>query len=550
MQADMAVRAAPARAGRNSGAVVASTTARRAVRTGALWGYVFGVTVASSAWTYTSAYKTAAQRARIAALFGSNSGLAAINGPARQIQTVAGYTVWKSFMFLIIVGSVWGLLTGTKLLRGEEDAGRWELLLAGQTTRRGAAGQALAGLGAGAVTLWALTAVITVVVGRLPKISLPVGPSLFFSVALVAPAVMFLAAGAFASQLAATRRQAAGYAGAALGACYAIRLVADSGTSLAWLRWLSPLGWAEELQPLTSPRPLALLPIAGLTVALGGSAVYLAGRRDLGDGILPDRDSARSHTRLLGGPAGLAARLARPALLGWAAGIAALALLMGFIAKQGGKALTSTSSAENVFTRLGVHGGTAAAYLGFTFLTVAWLVAFMAAGQVTAARAEEAEGRLDNLLVRPVSRWSWLGGRVTLAAAAVVAVGLLAGLFTWAGAASQGSGVSLGSLLSAGINVAFPALAVLGLGVLVMGVWPRATTAVTYGVLAWSLLVELAGGFFGSNHWLLDASVFHHTAAAPAVNPHWTSAAALAAVGAAAALLGGVAFARRDLASE
>jgi hypothetical protein len=45
---------------------------------------------------------------------------------------VAGYTVWKSFMFLIVVGSAWGLLTGTKLLRGEEDAGRWELLLAGR----------------------------------------------------------------------------------------------------------------------------------------------------------------------------------------------------------------------------------------------------------------------------------------------------------------------------------------------------------------------------------------------------------------------------------
>jgi ABC-2 type transport system permease protein len=549
MQADLAVRA-PARTKRNPATVVASTTARRAIRTGALWGYVFGATVASSAWSYASVYKTAAERARVAALFGFNTGLSAIDGPARQIQTVAGYTVWKSFMFLIIVGSVWGLLTGTKLLRGEEDAGRWEVLLAGQTTRRGAVGQALAGLGAGAVALWALTAVITVVVGRLPKVGIPAGPSLYFSVALVAPAVMFLAAGAFASQLAATRRQAAGYAGAALGACYAVRLVADSGTGLAWLRWVSPLGWVEELQPLTSPRPLALLPIAGLTVALGGSAVYLAGRRDTGASILPDRSSARPHTRLLGGPAGLAVRLARPALLGWTAAIAALALLMGFIAKQGGQALTSSSSAEKVFSRLGAHGGSAAAYLGFTFLTVAWLIAFMAAGQVTAARAEEAEGRLDNLLVRPVSRWSWLAGRVVLAIAALAAGGLVAGLFAWAGAASQGSGISLPSLLDAGINVVFPALAVLGIGVLAMGVWPRATTAVTYGVLAWSLLIELAGGFFSSSHWLLDTSVFHHMAPAPAMSPDWTSAGVLAAVGAVAALLGGLAFARRDLATE
>ncbi|HXZ77157.1 MAG TPA: hypothetical protein VEH31_40690, partial [Streptosporangiaceae bacterium] len=108
---------------------------------------------------------------------------------------------------------------------------------------------------------------ITVVAGQLPRVGIAAGPMLFFSVALVAPAAMFLAAGALASQLAATRRQAAAYAGAVLGICYALRMVADSGTGLEWLHWATPLGWVEELQPLTAPRPLALLPIAGLVIA-------------------------------------------------------------------------------------------------------------------------------------------------------------------------------------------------------------------------------------------------------------------------------------------
>lgn len=549
MHADLAAKAT-APAGRYPAAVAGLRTARRAVRSGALWGYVFGVTVASSAYGYTTAYRTPGQRARVAALFGSNPGLAAVNGPARQIQTVAGYTVWKSFMFLIIVGAVWGLLTGTKLLRGEEDAGRWELLLAGQTTRRRAAAQAVAGLGAGLAALWALTAVITVVAGQLPRVGIAAGPALYFALALVTPAAMFLAAGALASQLAATRRQAAGYAGAVLGACYALRLVADSGTGLAWLRWATPLGWTEELQPLTLPRPLALLPIAGLAAVLGGLAVYLAGVRDVGAGVLPERGGARPRTRLLAGPACLAARLERPALLAWAAAIGAWALLLGYLARQGGSMLTSSSSVERVVTRLGAHGAGAADYLGFTFLTVAWLVAFIAAGQVAAARAEEAEGRLEHLLVRPVSRAAWLAGRAAVAAMAVAVGGLLAGLLAWAGAASQDTRVSLPSLLAAGINVVPPALCILGIGVLVMGVWPRATSAVTYGLLAWSLLIELSGGFFSSSHWLLDTSVFHHVAASPAVSPDWVSAAVLAAIGAAAAVAGGAAFRRRDLVGE
>ena len=42
-------------------------------------------------------------------------------------------------MILSVIGGVWALLTATRLLRGEEEEGRWELLLTGQTTRLRAA---------------------------------------------------------------------------------------------------------------------------------------------------------------------------------------------------------------------------------------------------------------------------------------------------------------------------------------------------------------------------------------------------------------------------
>jgi ABC-2 type transport system permease protein len=534
-------------AGRLPGAVIAVRTATGAARSAVLWGYVFGLTVASSALGYVSAYKTLAQRARFAALFGSNAGLAAINGPAHQIQTVAGYTVWKSFMFLMVLGAVWGLLTATRLLRGEEDAGRWELLLAGHTTRRGAVVQALAGLSAGVAVLWALTALITAIAGHSSKVHIAPGPAMFFALALVAPAAMFLAAGALASQLAPSRRQAAGYASVALGACYALRLVADSGTRLEWLRWATPLGWVEELQPITAPRPLALLPVAALTALLAGLAVYLAGHRDLASSVWPGRATTRAHTRLLSGPTGLAARLAGPAAVGWAIAIAASSLLEGFIAKQGGSALTTSATVERALARLGASGGSARAYLGFAMLAVAVMVGFAAAGQVSAARAEEADGHLDHLLARPVPRSRWLAGRAGVATALLMASGLLAGLFAWAGAASQGSGVGLASLLDAGANVVPPSLCVLGTGFFTLGTWPRATTAVTYGVLAWSLLIEVVAGAVSSDHWVLDTSVFHQMASAPATAPDWASGAVLVLVGAVATGLGSLSFSARDL---
>ena len=128
--------------------------------------------------------------------------------------------------------------------------------------------------------------------------------------------------------------------------------------------------------------------------------------------------------------------------------------------------------------------------------------------------------------------------------------GFVAGVGAWLGAASQHAGVGFTSVLDAGLNVVPPALCVLGIGVLMLGIWPRAASVATYGVLAWSFLVELVGGLINANHWLLDTSLFHQMAPAPAVAPNWTTGGVLVAVGATAAIAGGIAFRHRDLAGE
>jgi ABC-2 type transport system permease protein len=534
---------------RSSRVVVLRETARRAARSGALWGYIFGASVAASAVSYTRIYKTQAERQQLATAFGSNHATVALFGPAPQLQTVAGFTVLKTSMTLMILGAVWGLLTSTRLLRGEEDAGRWELLLSGQTTRQGATAQALAGLAGGLATLWVLTAAITVAAGRYSKVDIAPGPGLFLAVALVSTAVMFTAAGALTSQLAATRRQAAAYAGWFLGACYALRMVADAGVGLHGLIWASPLGWVEQLSPLTAPRPLALLPIVGFTAAAGLAAVHLAARRDVGAGTLADRSHARAHTRLLSGQLGLTVRLARPTAVAWICALGATGLVLGLVARSAG-ATISGSSVKLVFSRLGAPGTGAQAFLGVSFVIVAVLVAFVAAGQLTAARREEAEGQLDNLLVRPLARLSWLAGRVGVTAGVLVAGAVVAGFATWLGTASQSAHVGLGTLVEAGLNVVPPALFLVGVGVLALGVLPRATSYVVYSVLGWSLLVELVGGILTTSHWLADTSLFHQMAAAPAVSPDWVTGGAMIGIGAACAALGGIAFQRRDLQGE
>ena len=442
-----------------------------------------------------------------------------------------------------------GPLTSTRLLRGEEANGRWDLLLAGQTTRRRATAQALSGLAAGVFTLWVLTGLITVVTGLDAKVQLAAGPALYFSGAMVATAVMFLAVGAITSQLGATRRQAVSYAAAFLGVSYAVRMIADAGVGLHWLIWASPLGWVEELKPLTAPQPLAFLPIFAFTALMAAGAVHLAGTRDIGASIVPDRSATQPHLRLLSGPIGLAIRMMRPTVLGWWVAIALSSFLYGFIAKATG-ATISQSTVEGLRSKLGAPGAGVDTVLGICFLFLAALIAFVAANQITAARSEESGGRLDNLLVRPFSRSSWLWGRIRVAVLVILVDGLTAGIFAWLGAASQHSDVSLMTLLAAGLNIVPPAITILGIGVLALGLWPRGASILVYGLLGWSLFVVLIGGIGVTSHSVLDTSVFHDMASAPAVRPNWEANGVMVSVGILAALLGVVAFTRRDLQGE
>ena len=58
----------PLRIERTRRVVVFTQAARRAVRSGVIWGYIFGIIAASSAISYTTIYSTEAERNALAKL--------------------------------------------------------------------------------------------------------------------------------------------------------------------------------------------------------------------------------------------------------------------------------------------------------------------------------------------------------------------------------------------------------------------------------------------------------------------------------------------------
>lgn len=132
-------------------------------------------------------------------------------------------------------------------------------------------------------------------------------------------------------------------------------MVADAGIGLAWMRWASPLGWVENLRPLTAPSPLALLPIIALTAATAWAAAELAGRRDVGAGTLARQRAAKASIRLLGGPVVLVVRLERCVALAWIGGLGLLALLFAVVARSAAAGHVGVEQMRQAVTRLGGH---------------------------------------------------------------------------------------------------------------------------------------------------------------------------------------------------
>lgn len=531
--------------------VIGRFVAKRTSRMAAFWALVFGAIVASKAAGFAAAYPTEALRARVTASFTNNIGLNVLLGRPNHIDTVRGFTTWNTLGVMVIIGSIWAFLLATKTFRGEEDNGRSELLLTGQTTARRAAVNTLAGLSVSLLAFYVIIAAVFIEIGNLHAVNFSTSASLFFGLAATSSVALFMAVGAFTSQLMPTRSRAASLAAGSFGVCFLLRATADSSNA-HWLLKVTPLGWIEKLQPLYGSDPIWLLPIVGLTLGLAVATVYLAGKRDLGASTFPDHDSAPPHTRLLNTPLGAAWRLTRTASLSWLAAIGLASLFFGLLTKSAAQAFTSTLSAQQAIAKIThvSHVIGATAFLSIIFFMTMMLVMAFTASAVSAMREDEAQGYLDNLLVRPVSRLRWLGGRLLLIIIVIILAGLITSLGAWAGESSQQAGVAFHPLLLAGFNMIAPSILTLGVAVFALGVLPRLTSVIAYSVIAWSFLIQMVSSGINLNHWLLDTAIFTHIALAPATNPNWGIDARLAAIGIILAIIGAIASNGRDLQNE
>lgn len=509
-----------------TGAMVRLALRRDRVRL-VLWVGGISVLMLSTAAAQMRVYATPEDIAAYAASVGESPAAKALQGAGFGLDTIGGIVAYEGLLFGCVVVALMAVLLVVRHTRAEEEAGRAELLRAAEVGRQ-------AGLAAALAVTTATSAVIGLIVAAgYVALGLPAAGSLATGLALAGVGAVFAGVAATTAQVTEHARAASGAAAAVLGLAFVLRAVGDVGDGR--LSWLSPLGWAQRTRPYADERWWPFLLLLALAVLLAVAAAALLAQRDVGAGLVAARPGPAQASRWLTGPGALAVRLQRGAVLGWAAGLLLLGAAYGSVGEE-----VESLAAENDAIAAFVEQRGVSLTDSF-FSTAALMIGLLAAGcavQATVrARVEESAGRVEPLIATATSRWRWAGSHLAVAAIGATLVLALAGLGLGVTHAVLTSDAGQVPRLVGAALVQAPAVWVLvGLGAALLGLAPRATSAV-WGVLGLFVVLGLFGSTLDLPGWLVAASPFDHVPQLPAAD---VSAAPLVVLTLVAAALGGV----------
>ncbi len=434
------------------------------------WIYALTAIAASGGYGIKLVYKTAASRAKLAASVRADPALSFLYGQLHG-TTQGALVSWRYLAYAALGASLMSIFVVVRHTRADEETGRLELVGSAAVGRNAALAVAAA-IAAVANVIVAVLAVALLTVSGLPVVG-----AVAFGLAEAGCGLVFAGVAAIAAQISATARGARGLAIAPLGVAFLLRAIGDSGGrhGLSWLTWLSPVGWAELARPFGGERWWVLaLPVTA-TVACVAAALALAARRDHGAGLVEPRPGPATAPRSLSGPVGLAWRLQRGALAGWAVGWLAGGLAIGVVANGIGQLIGSSGGVDKTLRQIGGQTPLTSAYLAACMSLAGMVTAAYAVSAVLRLRSEETGQRAEPVLAAPVSRPRWGGSHLLVVAAGTALVLVAAGFGTGLGygIASSDLGTQLPRLIVAALVQLPASLAVAAIAVAAFGWLPR-----------------------------------------------------------------------------
>ncbi|HEY8599903.1 MAG TPA: ABC transporter permease subunit, partial [Thermomicrobiales bacterium] len=481
------------------------------------------------------------------------------------VTTPAGFVTWRTFGTLPVMLGIWSVLAGARLIRGAEERGSLDLVLA---TPRSRARFLAEGIGA----LLTAHLLIGLLIGlgafggtAAAAEAVPLGRALLAGLNIALLDFFFALLALLISHFTGRAGAAAGVAGGLLALSWTVDGASRVVAGGAWLGRLSPFHLYSLNKPLIASydsHPAAFLGLLALTIICGMLSVPLFINRDLG-GVVWTRRDATGHPDTaaaldraareagLRGVLPLALRTELPSVGWWVCGMGALTLLVIGITRATKDSVSNALSSSPAFSEIFARGGLAtdAGFLsGLLFFFLPIMVAVYALSVAVGwARSLDA-GYFELVLATPVSRRrvfldSW-GATIVGLFVAPLALWLLAllGIRIW------GLDVAGGRLLAAFVGFLPFELLIAAFVYLIAGrLGAGAALGLGGGLLVVSFLLQLIGPLLKWPEAILGLSIFHQYGAPVVEGPRWGPWLVMVALAGVLLALGFVRFTRTDL---
>jgi ABC-2 type transport system permease protein len=485
-----------------------------------IWIFAIVGLLALGSNTLKEVYGTAQQQLVYASTT-SSSVIARMFGGPVDGPNMGSVVMVEYYLFLAVLIAFMSTLAIVRHTRQNEETGRSELIGSAVVGRNAMLNAALT------VVIGANLIVIVGIAAVLIGSGLPAQGSLIMAVSLGGVGIVFAVIAAVIAQIVGTARGANSLAAAIIGATFLIRAIGDGigpiardglSAGSAWLSWLSPFAWGEQAHPFTVGDwwPLALYVISFIVLLV--TAFYLATHRDFGLGMLPARRGPARAARSLLSPLGLAWRLQRGMLIGWTTGILITGITFGVSAVEFQDLLTENEQFTAILQQM---GGSADKIIDLFFMAMMSIAGIVIAGYALQAlmrlRSEESGGQLEAVLATSVSKTRWMISHIAWVLLGILVLTLVMGVSTGiAYVLASGEPWSQVSRLTVTALIQVPAILTLtGAAIVLFGILPRLTTAVSWAMFAACLLVVQLGEILKLPEWVQKLSPFSHTPGLP-----------------------------------
>jgi ABC-2 type transport system permease protein len=410
-----------------------------------------------------------------------NPTVAAIHGFILS-SDIPGLVAWNVKTVSLIMIGIFNILAVTKIIRGEEESNRADILMSGMVGRQATfAASAIVCLATN--VLMGLLNFVTMLAYGLPAMG-----SLSLSLLFIVGGCLFAAIGTITSQIYIAKRTASSTAIGALGVFYIIAFLSNLGADNSPIGLFTPFRWFFLIRPFDGNHMGYLLIGALATILFVAIALLLANKRDVGEGMIHPKAGRKDALPWFKNEWALGWRQYRISLLTWAIILGAFSLGIGIANTLVSDMLQEQATLASWMEMFGEPDKAFLSLMAFVFTL------FVAAyGVLTAGRmhSEEVDGGAELLLCTPMKRIGWMASHALFTIInPIILLAVIGCAITLGSVVSNGSVNFLSTLTT--VFYSLPAvLTMSGIVIILFGLLPKKSVALSWSLFSVFVAIQL-----------------------------------------------------------